>query len=127
MHHPPHFAGRCSAEQVEEGLERAPKFDADGFLPCMTADAASDEAFATSGVVQQMVEMRIDVDQNALWLRVRRQAWPHSDRANCHVGYRSCFYRSVEHGNGKFCFVEAAKTFDPRVVYGDAPNPTVLR
>ncbi len=126
MHHPPHFAGRCSAEQVEEGYERAPKFDADGLLPCITADAANDETLANSGLVPQMVEMRIDVDQNALWLRVRVQARPHSDRASCHVGYGSCYDRSVEPGNGRLRFVEAAKTFAPRVVHGDATNATVL-
>jgi len=126
MYHPPHFADRCSAEQVEEGFERTPEFDADGLPPCITADAASDEALATSGLVRQMVEMRIDDDQDALWLRVRVQARPHSDRANCQIGHRSCFYRNFEPGNGRLRFVEAAKTFEPRVVYGDATNPTVL-
>jgi len=159
MHNPAQFADRCSVEQVEEGLELAPKFDANGLLPCITADATSGEALmlgwmnaealrltiatgqahywsrsrqvlwhkgATSGLVQQVVEMRIDDDQDALWLRVRVLAGPHSDPASCHVGYRSCFYRSVERGSGKLRFVEAAKTFEPRVVYGDAPNPTVL-
>ena len=57
---------------------------------------------------------------------VRVKAGAHSDRANCHVGDRSCFYRSVEPGTGKLRFVEAAKTFEPRVVYGDAPDPTVF-
>jgi len=72
MYHPPHFADRCSAEQGEEGFELAPKFDVDGLLPCITADAASGEALATSGLVQ----IRIDDDQHALWLRVRVQAGP---------------------------------------------------
>ena len=81
---------------------------------------------ATSGLVQQVVELRIDDDQDALWLRVSVQAGPHSDAASCHVGYRSCFYRRVEPGGGRLRFVETAKTFDPRLVYGDAPNPTVL-
>jgi phosphoribosyl-AMP cyclohydrolase len=52
--------------------------------------------------------------------------------ASCHVGYRSCFYRSVplqsqtDASPVKLTFEEAAKTFDPAVVYGDAPNPTRL-
>ena len=45
----------------------------------------------SSGLVQEVVEMRIDDDQDAVWLRVR-VAGP---GASCHVGYRSCFYRSV--------------------------------
>ena len=51
--------------------------------------------------------------------------------ASCHVGYRSCFYRSVSLGEAgerprPLRQVEAAKVFDPGEVYGDAPNPTRL-
>lgn len=82
---------------------------------------------ATSGLVQEVVELRIDDDQDALWLRVR----VHGSGASCHVGYRSCFYRRVPTGAnvepGRLLqFVEQAKVFDPTVMYGDAPNPTVL-
>ncbi|MFY7865439.1 phosphoribosyl-AMP cyclohydrolase [Roseateles sp.] len=80
----------------------------------------------TSGLVHHLVELRIDDDQDAVWLRVRLQAGPQADPASCHVGYRSCFYRAVDPGTGARRFVEDGKTFDPRVVYGDAPNPTVL-
>lgn len=79
---------------------------------------------ATSGLVQKVVEMRIDDDQDAVWLRV---AIPGD--ASCHVGYRSCFYRAVPTGNGvenALTFTESEKTFDPKLVYGDAPNPTIL-
>jgi phosphoribosyl-AMP cyclohydrolase len=81
---------------------------------------------ASSGLVQQVVEIRIDDDQDAVWIRVQLQAGTHSDPASCHVGYRSCFYRTVELKTGKISYAESEKTFDPRVVYGDAPNPTVL-
>lgn len=84
---------------------------------------------ATSGFVQKVVEMRIDDDQDAVWLRVRVEGG-----ASCHVGYRSCFYRAVPLGRDAaaaaggiaLTFVERAKTFDPAAVYGDAPNPTRL-
>ena len=81
---------------------------------------------ATSGVVQRVVEMRIDDDQDAIWLRVSLAASTHSAPASCHVGYRSCFYRTVELKTGKLGFAETEKTFDPKQVYGDVPNPTVL-
>lgn len=81
---------------------------------------------ASSGLVQQVVEMRIDDDQDALWLRVSLATGPHSAPASCHVGYRSCFYRTVEVKTGKLGFAETEKTFDPKQVYGDVPNPTVL-
>ncbi len=81
---------------------------------------------ATSGLVQRVVEMRIDDDQDAVWLRVSLAAGTHSAPASCHVGYRSCFYRTVELKTGKIGYAETEKTFDPKLVYGDAPNPTIL-
>src|SRR3546814_1129407 len=80
---------------------------------------------ATSGLVQKLVELRIDDDQDAVWLKVDVIG-----DASCHVGYRSCFYRSVPTGDGnevrELNFEESEKTFDPKEVYGDAPNPTKL-
>ncbi|MDJ0945045.1 MAG: phosphoribosyl-AMP cyclohydrolase [Kiloniellales bacterium] len=154
------FVARTTVEQVEEGLALAPKFDADGLIPCVTTDAdvgdvlmlgymnrdalrrtiATGEAHywsrsrqclwrkgATSGLVQEVVEMRIDDDQDAVWLRVRVAG----SGASCHVGYRSCFYRSVElrgppEAPTRLVFAETQRTFDPKDVYGDAPNPTQL-
>ncbi|CDN13307.1 Phosphoribosyl-AMP cyclohydrolase [Richelia intracellularis] len=54
--------------------------------------------------------------------------------ASCHVGYRSCFYRSIPVGKNAVSveegislqFTETEKTFEPQVVYGDIPNPTQL-
>lgn len=80
---------------------------------------------ATSGLVQRVVEARIDDDQDALWLRVEVAG----SGASCHVGYRSCFYRAIPVGDAAgtdLRFTESAKTFDPIATYGDAPNPTQL-
>ena len=81
---------------------------------------------ATSGLVQKVVEMRIDDDQDCVWLRVEV-----AGGASCHVGYRSCFYRKVPVGPQRTAgaaleFLESEKSFDPKEVYGDAPNPTQL-
>ena len=81
---------------------------------------------ATSGLIQEVVEIRIDDDQDAIWLSVQLQAGKHSAPASCHVGFRSCFYRAIELRSGKIGYAEKEKTFDPKEVYGDAPNPTVL-
>ncbi len=48
----------------------------------------------TSGQVQVVKEIRIDCDQDAVWLKVI----PGGDGGACHVGFRSCFYRVVEDG-----------------------------
>lgn len=155
-----HFAARSSVEQVEEGSVLAPRFDDNGVIPVVTTDAATGEllmhgymnaealtktietgeAFywsrsrqvlwhkgATSGLVQRVVEIRIDDDQDAVWLRVDVAG----NGASCHVGYRSCFYRSIPTGGVpdapiELTYEETEKVFDPEEVYGDAPNPTKL-
>ena len=50
---------------------------------------------ATSGQIQSVVEVRIDCDQDCVWLKVR----PQGDGGACHTGARSCFYRVIEDGN----------------------------
>lgn len=82
---------------------------------------------ATSGLVQKVREFLIDDDQDTIWLRVDV-----TGGASCHVGYRSCFYRKVPVGKKpekvpvELDFTESEKVFDPKEVYGDAPNPTRL-
>ena len=152
------FEKRKTIEQVEESTELAPKFDRDGLIPVVTTDFNSgevlmqgymnEEAFKktisigeavyysrsrktlwhkgkTSSLVQKIKEIRIDDDQDCVWLRVDVQGG-----ASCHVGYRSCFYRSVPFGENNSStvlkFEEKEKVFDPKEVYGDAPNPTKL-
>ncbi|MEO0575871.1 MAG: phosphoribosyl-AMP cyclohydrolase [Pseudomonadota bacterium] len=161
----PKFAARQSIEQVEEGFDLAPKFDKDGLIPVVTTDFTSgellmqgymnDEALkktiqsgeahyysrsrkllwhkgASSGLTQKIDDLLIDDDQDCVWLRVTVAG----NGASCHVGYRSCFYRSVPVGdafaaNAKdgevtLAYTESEKVFDPVEVYGDVPNPTQL-
>ena len=152
------FEKRKSIVQVEESTDLAPKFDKNGLIPVVTTDFSSgevlmqgymnEEAFKktislgeavyfsrsreklwhkgkTSGLVQKIREIRIDDDQDCVWLRVDVKGG-----ASCHVGYRSCFYRSIpiDSDNSKVIlkFEEKEKVFDPKEVYGDAPNPTKL-
>ena len=154
------FAPRDTIEQVEEGHFLAPKFDVRGLLPVVTTDFTSGELLmhgfmneaalkltietgeahyfsrsreaiwhkgATSGLVQTIAEMRVDDDQDCIWLRVNVGG----NGASCHVGYRSCFYRSLPTGElpdtpVALTYEEDEKVFDPLDVYGDAPNPTKL-
>ncbi len=73
-----------------------------------------------------MNEIRIDDDQDSLWISVDI-----GNGGSCHVGYRSCFYRSVPLGKIKdpskieMEFKEK-KIFDPKKIYKDEPNPTKL-
>jgi len=154
------FAKRVSIEQVEEGKDLAPKFDENGLIAAVTTDAGTGDVLmlgymneealartietgeahywsrsrktlwhkgATSGLVQKVVDLRIDDDQDAVWLKVEVAG----SGASCHVGYMSCFYRSIPTGakptpSLELEYREASKTFNPEDVYGDAPNPTQL-
>ena len=154
------FEERKSIRQVEESTDLAPKFGNDGLIPVVTTDFNSgellmqgymnEEAFSqtlklgeavyysrsrkslwhkgkTSGFIQKIKEIRIDDDQDCVWLRVSVVGG-----SSCHVGYRSCFYRSVPFGESinkskiKLEFKEKEKVFDPKKIYKGVPNPTKL-
>ena len=154
------FKKRDSVFEVEEGKFLSPKFDNQGLIPVVTTDSKTGEVLMhgymnsealkktietkeahywsrsrksiwhkgkTSGFTQKVIQIRIDDDQDAVWLTVDI-----GDGASCHVGYRSCFYRSIPLGpidNGRkveMKFTEKEKKFDPEKVYKDQPNPTKI-
>ncbi|WP_342728335.1 phosphoribosyl-AMP cyclohydrolase [Bradyrhizobium sp. B097] len=67
----------------------------------------------SSGQTQRVIEIRMDCDQDAVWIKVEQIG------AACHTGRRSCFYRAVkdEGGNVSLAFVDAERLFDPAQVY----------
>lgn len=67
----------------------------------------------TSGHVQRVVEMRIDCDQDAIWISVEQSG------SACHTGRHSCFYRKIAAAGGgaRLSFVNAERQFDPKAVY----------
>ena len=69
----------------------------------------------TSGNVQEVVELRTDCDQDAVWLRVKVAG----DDATCHTGRRSCFYRTVGLVDGKIALAGdgSEPLFDPKKTY----------
>jgi phosphoribosyl-AMP cyclohydrolase len=154
------FKKRDNIKEVEEGKFLEPKFDKNGLIPVITSDFKTgdilmhgymnDEALMktietkeahywsrsrniiwhkgkVSGFVQKVKEMRIDDDQDSIWLVVDI-----GNGASCHVGYRSCFYRSIPLGkiiNTESIIVEfkeKKKVFDPKKIYKNEPNPTKL-
>jgi phosphoribosyl-AMP cyclohydrolase len=135
-------------EALEEGPSLSPQYDCNGLITAVATDATSGEVLmvahmnaqalartietgeahywsrsrgelwhkgATSGHIQHVVELRIDCDQDAVWLKVRADG-----PGQCHVGYRSCFYRVAPLGAApesvRLKTVEA-KTYDPTTVY----------
>ena len=153
------YKKRHSIEEVEEGKFLSPKFDKNGLIPVITTEFKTGDILMhgymnnealkktietkeahywsrsrnkiwhkgqVSGFVQKIKEIRIDDDQDAVWLKVDI-----GDGASCHVGYKSCFYRSIPLGkivNSENIEIELKekKVFDAKKVYKDEPNPTKL-
>ena len=124
---PPRFATRGDHDAIETGPDFAPKFDADGLIVAIAADASTNEVLMVaymnaealaktiatrqawfwsrsrqalwrkgeeSGNTLEIVEMRVDCDQDAILMKARLAG----DGVACHRGYRSCFYRKVPLG-----------------------------
>jgi phosphoribosyl-AMP cyclohydrolase len=70
----------------------------------------------SSGHTQRVVELRIDCDQDAVWMKVEQTG------GACHTGRRSCFYRAVPLGKAGAVTLEFRdeRVFDPKAVY--SPN-----
>ena len=152
------FKKRISVKEVEEGKKLSPKFDERGLIPVITTDFNTKEVLMhgfmneealkktietkevhyfsrsrneiwhkgkTSGFIQKVKSIRIDDDQDSIWVAVDI-----GDGASCHVGYKSCFYRSIDsdskNNDTTLKFEEKEKKFDPEKVYKGMPNPTKL-
>jgi len=154
------YKKRDNIKEVEEGKYLEPKFDENGLIPTITSDfktgvilmhsymndVALKKTIETkeahywsrsrkkiwrkgeiSGFVQIVKEIRIDDDQDSIWLIVDI-----GKGASCHVGFRSCFYRSIPLGKIENTeqiemeFKEKEKFFNPKKIYKDEPNPTKL-
>ncbi len=152
------FKKRLSVKEVEEGKNLSPKFDERGLIPVITTDFNTKEVLMhgfmneealkktietkevhyfsrsrneiwhkgkTSGFIQKVKSIRIDDDQDSIWVAVDI-----GDGASCHVGYKSCFYRSIDsdskNNDTTLKFEEKEKKFDPEKVYKGIPNPTKL-
>lgn len=76
---------------------------------------------ATSGHTQKVVELRLDCDQDAVWLKVSVHG-----AGQCHVGYKSCFYRTLltpdPQGLSASLMTVESKTYDPSQVYVGVPT-----
>tara|TARA_B100000700_G_scaffold329189_1_gene449884 strand:- start:2148 stop:2615 length:468 start_codon:yes stop_codon:yes gene_type:complete len=154
------FKKRENVAAIEEGKLLSPKFDKNGLIPVITTDFKTGEVLMhgymnsdalkktiekkeafywsrsrkevwhkgeTSGFVQKVIEIRVDDDQDSIWMSVDI-----GDGASCHVGYKSCFYRTIPLGKIdnteklEIKFNEKKKKFDPKVIYKGKPNPTKI-
>ncbi len=131
-------------EEIEEGAEFSPKFDDNGLIPVIAQDSQTGQilmvaymnrqaleltiqtGYATyfsrsrqkvwkkgeqSGHVQKVEQILVDCDQDCLILKVN------VDAGQCHVGYRSCFYRALKKNTDKKLEFIADKVYKPKEIY----------
>ena len=134
----------AAKQNIEEGVYFTPKFDSDGLIEAIAQDAKTGQVlmvaymnrealdltirtgYATyfsrsrqelwkkgqeSGHFQKVEQILIDCDQDCLILKVT------VDAGQCHVGYRSCFYRALEKESDKKLVFIADKAYDPQKIY----------
>jgi phosphoribosyl-AMP cyclohydrolase len=132
------------SKQIEEGLQFQPKFDEHGLIPAIAQDAGTGQVLMVaymnrealdltiqtkratyysrsrkklwkkgeeSGHVQKVQQILVDCDQDCLILKVT------VDAGQCHVGYQSCFYRSLKPNSGTDLETIATKVYDPATAY----------
>lgn len=124
----PVFAERPDEDEVETGTVLAPKFDRDGLIVAIAADAATGELLMVAHMNAEALARTIATGQAWFWSRSRQKLWRKGeesgntlavtdlrvdcdqdaillrvnvagDGVTCHQGYRSCFYRSVPLGS----------------------------
>lgn len=131
-------------KDIEKGAEFMPKFDDNGLITAIAQDSKTGQilmvaymnrqaleatiqtGFGTyfsrsrqklwkkgeeSGHIQQVEQILVDCDQDCLILKVT------VDAGQCHVGYRSCFYRALENTDKKLKII-GDRTYDPQKIYG---------
>lgn len=122
------FAERRSVEQVELGSDLAPRFDAQGLLPAIVVDAATDQILMLGQMNAEALERSLRTREAHFWSRSRNALWRKGEHSgftqkvrrilidddqdavilfvtvegpgSCHVGFKSCFYREILMPNG---------------------------
>lgn len=124
---PPRFAARGDHDAIELGVDFAPKFDGDGLIVAIAADAATGEVLMVAHMNEEALARTIETGSAWFWSRSRKKLWRKGedsgntlavremrvdcdqdaillrveiagDAVACHQGYRSCFYRTVPVG-----------------------------
>lgn len=140
------FAPRGDAATIEQGMTLAPKFDADGLIPAIAADAGSGVVLMMAWMNAEALSTTIETGEAHYWSRSRAELWHKGATSGhvqivrdiridcdqdtvlllveqkgpgaCHVGYQSCFYRRVvPSGDGPMLEPVTVKTYDPESIY----------
>jgi phosphoribosyl-AMP cyclohydrolase len=141
----PAFPARTTTPEIELGATLRPKFGPDGLLPCITADAKTNEVLMFAFMNAEALAHTIKTKKATYWSRSRNKLWVKGEEsghvqlvkellvdcdqdvvllkvenvggAACHNGYRSCFYRRLADEQMLQLEFTAPRVFDPATVY----------
>ena len=137
----------AAKQDIEEGVEFAPKFDENGLITAVACDAETGQVLMVAYMNRQALDLTIQTGYATYFSRSRQKLWKKGeqsghfqkvqqilvdcdqdclvlkvtvDAGQCHKGYQSCFYRALEEKTkGKLKFI-AEKVYDPQKTYKSA-------
>jgi len=131
-------------QDIEEGAEFIPKFDDNGLIPVVAQDSQTGQILMVAYMNRQALELTIQTGYATYFSRSRQKVWKKGeqsghvqkveqilvdcdqdclilkaavDAGQCHVGYRSCFYRALKKNTNKKLEFIADKVFNPQKTY----------
>ncbi|MHC4264868.1 MAG: phosphoribosyl-AMP cyclohydrolase [Planctomycetota bacterium] len=131
-------------QKIEEGLELMPKFDEKGLVTAIAQDAKTNQVLMSAYMNKEALESSLQTGYATYYSRSRQKLWHKGeesghrqkieqifvdcdqdclilkvsvDAGQCHVGYKSCFYRALKKGSNKDLKFMAEKVFNPQEVY----------
>jgi phosphoribosyl-AMP cyclohydrolase len=131
-------------ENIEQGLEFTPKFDANGLITAIAQDAETSQILMKAHMNAEALAQTIKTGQAVYFSRSRQKLWKKGEQSGhiqkverilvdcdqdclilkvrasggqCHVGYQSCFYRALKKGTDNKLEFIAQKVYDPKEAY----------
>jgi len=132
-------------KDIEEGTEFIPKFDDNGLITAIAQDSQTGQVLMVAYMNQEALEITIQTGYGTYFSRSRQKLWKKGeesghvqkveqilvdcdqdclilkvtvDAGQCHVGYRSCFYRALKKDTDKKLEFIGDMTYDPNKIYG---------
>jgi len=131
---------------LEEGLDFRPRFDASGLVACVATDAVTSEVLMVAHMNEEALRKTIETGEAWYYSRSRKSLWRKGETSGhvqrvvemrtdcdqdaiwirveqkgsaCHTGRHSCFYRKLETAGGgaRLSLINAERQFDPKAVY----------
>ncbi len=134
-----------TTKDIEEGVEFIPKFDDKGLITAIAQDSQTGQILMVAYMNQQALDMTIQTGYGTYFSRSRQKLWKKGeesghvqkveqilvdcdqdclilkvtvDAGQCHVGYRTCFYRALKNNTNKKLEFIGDRAYDPNKIYG---------